>query len=78
MKSMEQMQQEVDDYISQFKAGYFSPLANLARMTEEVGELAREINHRFGEKKRKIQKKIIQLKLNWETIYLFYCVLQTL
>ena len=72
MKSMEQMQQEVDDYISQFKAGYFSPLANLARMTEEVGELAREINHRFGE------KKIIQLKLNWETIYLFYCVLQTL
>ena len=77
MKSMEQMQQEVDDYISQFKAGYFSPLANLARMTEEVGELAREINHHFGEK-RKIQKKIIQLKLNWETIYLFYCVLQTL
>ncbi|MDU6732447.1 MAG: nucleotide pyrophosphohydrolase, partial [Staphylococcus epidermidis] len=47
MKSMEQMQQEVDDYISQFKAGYFSPLANLARMTEEVGELAREINHHF-------------------------------
>ena len=78
MKSMEQMQQEVDDYISQFKAGYFSPLANLARMTEEVGELAREINHHFEEKKRKIQKKIIQLKLNWETIYLFYCVLQTL
>ncbi len=77
MKSMEQMQQEVDDYISQFKAG-FSPLANLARMTEEVGELAREINHHFGEKKRKILKKIIQLKLNWETIYLFYCVLQTL
>ena len=77
MKSMEQMQQEVDDYISQFKAGYFSPLANLARMTEEVGELAREINHHF-ERKRKIQKKIIQLKLNWETIYLFYCVLQTL
>lgn len=78
MKSMEQMQQEVDDYISQFKAGYFSPLANLARMTEEVGELAREINHHLERKKRKIQKKIIQLKLNWETIYLFYCVLQTL
>ena len=26
MKSMEQMQREVDEYISQFKAGYFSPL----------------------------------------------------
>ena len=53
MKSMEQMQREVDEYISQFKAGYFSPLANLARMTEEVGELAREINHYYGEKKKK-------------------------
>ena len=48
MKSLNQMQKEVDDYISQFKAGYFSPLANLARLTEEVGELAREINNYYG------------------------------
>ena len=47
------MQKEVDTYISQFKTGYFSPLANLARLTEEVGELAREINHYHGEKKKK-------------------------
>ncbi|MGV3243960.1 nucleotide pyrophosphohydrolase [Staphylococcus sp. 11261D007BR] len=53
MKTMDDMQKEVDDYISQFKAGYFSPLANLARLTEEVGELAREINHVYGEKKKK-------------------------
>ncbi|PTG20266.1 nucleotide pyrophosphohydrolase [Staphylococcus chromogenes] len=52
-KSMQMMQQEVDNYISQFKAGYFSPLANLARLTEEVGELAREINHYHGEKQKK-------------------------
>ena len=64
MKSMEQMQREVDEYISQFKAGYFSPLANLARMTEEVGELAREINHYYGEKKKKDSKLTIQLKQN--------------
>ena len=42
MKSMVEMQREVDEYIGQFKTGYFSPLANLARLTEEVGELARE------------------------------------
>lgn len=52
-KSLKQIQQEVDDYISQFKEGYFSPLAMLARMSEEVGELAREVNHRFGEKPKK-------------------------
>jgi NTP pyrophosphatase (non-canonical NTP hydrolase) len=50
---MKQLQREVDEYISQFKEGYFPPLTMLARMTEEVGELAREINHEFGHKKKK-------------------------
>jgi NTP pyrophosphatase (non-canonical NTP hydrolase) len=52
-KTLKQMQEEVDAYISQFKEGYFSPLAMLARMSEEVGELAREVNHRFGPKPKK-------------------------
>ncbi|PYZ94534.1 nucleotide pyrophosphohydrolase [Salipaludibacillus keqinensis] len=52
-KTMQQMQAEVDSYISQFKEGYFSPLAMLARLTEETGELAREINHYYGEKPKK-------------------------
>lgn len=52
-RSLADLQREVDAYISQFKEGYFSPLAMLARMTEEVGELAREVNHRFGEKPKK-------------------------
>jgi NTP pyrophosphatase (non-canonical NTP hydrolase) len=43
----------VDDWIRQFEAGYFHPLTNLARLSEEVGELAREVNHRFGQKTRK-------------------------
>ncbi|HJV16303.1 MAG TPA: nucleotide pyrophosphohydrolase [Bacillales bacterium] len=50
---MQDLQAEVDTYISQFKEGYFSPLAMLARMTEELGELAREINHYYGEKPKK-------------------------
>jgi NTP pyrophosphatase (non-canonical NTP hydrolase) len=51
--SLREAQQTVDRWIGQYKEGYFSPLANLARLTEEVGELAREINHRFGEKPKK-------------------------
>lgn len=50
---MKTMQKDVDEYISQFKVGYFSPLALMARLTEEVGELAREVNHYHGEKKKK-------------------------
>jgi NTP pyrophosphatase (non-canonical NTP hydrolase) len=50
---LREVQQQVDAYISQFKEGYFPPLVNLARLTEEVGELAREMNHRFGPKTKK-------------------------
>lgn len=52
-KSMKEMQKDVNDYIGQFKAGYFSPLAQMARLTEEIGELAREVNHSYGEKTKK-------------------------
>ena len=40
-------------WISQFEEGYWPPLSNLARLTEEVGELAREMNHRFGDKTKR-------------------------
>ena len=48
-----QYQARVHTWISQFEEGYFHPLTNLARLTEEVGELAREVNHRFGQKTKK-------------------------
>jgi NTP pyrophosphatase (non-canonical NTP hydrolase) len=51
--SLREAQQTVDRWIGQYKEGYFPPLSNLARLTEEVGELARELNHRFGEKTKK-------------------------
>ena len=56
-KTVRMLQEEVDTYISQFEVGYFSPLAMLARMTEELGELAREINHYYGEKPKKLTEK---------------------
>jgi len=51
--SFSQAQQEVDAWISQFEEGYWKPLSMMARVSEEVGELAREINHRWGEKPKK-------------------------
>lgn len=52
-KTMKQLQLEVDHYISRFKEGYFTPLEMIARLTEELGELAREVNHVYGSKKKK-------------------------
>ena len=51
--SLRDTQQRVDDWISRYEEGYFHPLTNLARLSEEVGELARELNHRFGQKTKK-------------------------
>jgi NTP pyrophosphatase (non-canonical NTP hydrolase) len=51
--SIADAQREVDAYIAQFRDGYWPPLTNLARLVEEVGELARELNHRYGSKPKK-------------------------
>jgi NTP pyrophosphatase (non-canonical NTP hydrolase) len=51
--SLRDAQSRVDTWISQFEEGYFHPLTNMARLSEEVGELAREVNHRFGQKTKK-------------------------
>ncbi|HXV90175.1 MAG TPA: nucleotide pyrophosphohydrolase [Gemmatimonadales bacterium] len=51
--SFREAQDTIDRWIAQYEEGYFSPLTNLARLTEEVGEVAREINHRFGQKPKR-------------------------
>lgn len=79
MKTMSEMQKEVDAYIGQFKAGYFSPLANLARLTEEVGELAREINYVYGEKKKKDteEENTIKAELG-DNLFVLLCIANSL
>lgn len=51
------MQERVDHFISQFEEGYFSPEVMMLRFTEELGELAREVNHTYGKKKKKPTEK---------------------
>ena len=51
--SLADVQRRVHAWISRYEEGYFDPLTNLARLSEEVGELAREVNHRFGQKTKK-------------------------
>jgi NTP pyrophosphatase (non-canonical NTP hydrolase) len=51
------LQQQVDDWITTHTHGYFAPLMMLARATEELGELARALAHKEGEKKPKPGEK---------------------
>ncbi|WP_018461169.1 nucleotide pyrophosphohydrolase [Thermus oshimai] len=41
-------QKEVDAWIGRFEEGYFPPLLMLARLAEELGEVARVLAHRHG------------------------------
>lgn len=40
----------MDAWISRFQEGYFPPLLMLARLAEELGEVARVLAHRHGKK----------------------------
>jgi len=48
------VQAYVDAWIKQ-RGGYWSPLSQYARLAEEVGELGRELNFRFGDKPRAVK-----------------------
>jgi NTP pyrophosphatase (non-canonical NTP hydrolase) len=57
MRTLADIQQEIDHLIKEeWHSNYWSPLSSLARLTEEVGELAREINHTYGEKPKKVSE----------------------
>ena len=51
---IKEAQKLVDETIKQY-GGYWEPLSMLARATEEVGELARAMNQKFGGKKKKFE-----------------------
>ena len=53
---MKRLQESVDKWVVK-NGGYWKPHAVLARLVEEVGELAREVNHRFGPKKKKFSEE---------------------
>lgn len=78
-KTLQEIQREVDRYISQYKEGYFQPLSMLARMAEEVGELAREVNHRYGEKPKKPDEaeNSIELELG-DILFIVICFANSL
>jgi NTP pyrophosphatase (non-canonical NTP hydrolase) len=54
---MMKMQKQTDAWIKQCGYGYFSTYECLAAIFEEVGELAREVNHTYGPKKKKATEK---------------------
>lgn len=50
-------QKQVDEWVQQYKIPYWTPHEIVARLAEEVGEIAKEVNHQFGPKRKKAGEK---------------------
>ncbi len=53
MLTLNQAQEQVDNWIKKHGVRYFSELTNMAILTEEVGEVARIMSRKYGEQSSK-------------------------
>ena len=73
--SLKDIQKQVDEWAQQFKIPYWTPHEILARLTEETGELAREINHIYGPKKKKSTEDLKEMEDEIADIIFTLCCL---
>ena len=77
--ALKEIQKEVDDWVSQYKIGYWKPHEILCRLTEETGEVAREINHIYGPKPKKPQEETKELAIEIaDIIFTLTCLANSL
>jgi NTP pyrophosphatase (non-canonical NTP hydrolase) len=55
--TLNEAQEQVDQWIKKYGVRYFNELTNMAMLTEEVGEVARIIARRYGEQSEKESDK---------------------
>jgi NTP pyrophosphatase (non-canonical NTP hydrolase) len=72
---LKDIQKQVDEWVNQYKIGYFQPLEILARLIEETSELAREINHLYGPKKKKPEEQTKEMADEMGDIIFTLCCL---
>lgn len=53
MASLDDYQKKIDDILQGYEVPYWAPLSQLAHLVEEVGEVARAMNHKYGDKVKK-------------------------
>jgi NTP pyrophosphatase (non-canonical NTP hydrolase) len=65
----------VDDWMRERGWSYWHPLSQLARMAEELGEVARLVNHLYGEKPKKPEESEQDLGLEMaDLLYTMICL----
>ncbi|MEZ4520211.1 MAG: nucleotide pyrophosphohydrolase [Thermomicrobiales bacterium] len=76
MSDPRNIQASVQSWADQYWGGeYWPPLANLARLTEEVGELARAVNQQHGEKKVKTRQDRADIEIELgDLLFVIGCI----
>ncbi len=70
---LKEAQKKVDDWINHFEDSYWPPLAQLAALTEETGELAREISHSETQKKKKEPSGSLKTEIG-DVLFALICI----
>lgn len=52
--ALNELQNQIDKTLQPYAKPYWDPLSNLARLVEEVGEVSRILNHKYGDKPKKV------------------------
>lgn len=73
--SLQDIQQQVHQWTAQFDVPYWQPHEILARLMEETGELAREVNHLYGPKRKKPEEQTRELGEEMGDIIFTLCCL---
>ncbi len=68
--SLKDYQKRVDEWAQQFETPYWKPHEIIARLAEETGELAREVNHIYGPKKKKSDEDLVDMGDEIADIYM--------
>lgn len=79
-RPLESVQQEIHDWADRYWSGeYWPPHANLARLVEEVGELARGINQIHGPKRVKDSEALTDIEVEFgDVLFALTCLANSL
>jgi NTP pyrophosphatase (non-canonical NTP hydrolase) len=73
--TLKNIQNDVEQWTSNYKIQYWKPHEIIARLAEETGELAREVNHIYGPKKKKSTEDLNDLSLEiGDVIFTLTCL----
>ena len=72
--TLAEAQQMVDQSIRTYGVRYFSELTNLARLTEEVGELARVMSRKYGDQSFKAGESTDPADEMADVLWVLFCL----